>query len=87
MLSCQLLKNTKRLGSTSAAPIYLHKEVTLPGKSVVPSDVTTPSDLTDKPIVCSLLNANEKRDYLVKLTLQKIHMGGVEIRKKVQEVF
>jgi hypothetical protein len=42
------------------------------------SDGTTPSDLTDKPIVWSLINANGKRDCLV-----KNHLGVVEIRREI----
>jgi hypothetical protein len=78
MLSYQLLKNAKRLGSISLAPSYLPEEVACPAKTVVSSDVSTSSDLTEKPIIRSLIDANGKTHYLVKLILQKIHLGVVE---------
>jgi len=75
MLSYQLLKNAKCLGSTSLAPSYLPEEVACPAKTVVSSDVSTPSDLTEKPIIRSLVDANGKTHYLVKFDITKDPSG------------
>jgi hypothetical protein len=82
MLSYQLLKNAKPLGSTSVAPAYLPKEVACPGKTMVSSDVSTPSDLTEKPIIQSLIDANGKMHYLIKFDITKDHLGIVEQRRE-----
>jgi len=67
ILSYQLLKNAKQLGSSNcSAPTYLPEIVQLPGKSVVSSDLSTPTEINDKPIVRSMQDANGKTHYLVK---------------------
>jgi hypothetical protein len=60
----------------------LPEEVTLHGKSVVSSDVSTPSDLTDKPIVGSLIDANGKTHYLVKFDITKEPSGHCRPKKR-----
>jgi hypothetical protein len=82
MLSLQLLKNAKRQGSTSLAPSYLPEEVACPGKTVVSSDVSTPSDLTEKPIIRSLIHANGKTHYLVKFDITKDPSGSCRTKKR-----
>ena len=82
MLSYQLLKNAKPLGSTSVAPAYLPKEVACPGKTMVSSDVSTPSDLTEKPIIWSLVDANGKMHYLVKFDITKDPSGCYRTKKR-----
>jgi len=82
MLSYQLLKNAKRLGSTSLAPSYLPEEVACPAMTMVSSDVSTPSDLTDKPIIRSLVDANGKTHYLVKFDVTKDPSGRCRTKQR-----
>jgi len=82
MLSYQLLKNVKHLGSTSLTPSYLPEEVACPGKTVVSSDISTPSDLTEKPIIWSLVDANGKMHYLVKFDITKDPSGRCRTKKR-----
>jgi hypothetical protein len=49
---------------------------------VVSSDVSTPSDLTEKPIIRSLVDANGKTHYLVKFDITKDPSGRCRTKQR-----
>ena len=80
ILSFQLLKNAKRLAS-STTPHFFPEEVQLPGKTVV-SDLSYPSDFSDKPVVQALQDAMGKTHYLVKYDVTRDPSGRCRTKKR-----
>jgi len=79
--SYQLLKNAKCLGSSLLTPTFLPEEVQLPQKSVASSDLSAPTDFSDKPIIRSLTDYNGKTHYLVKYDVIRDPLGHCRTKK------
>ena len=80
MLSYQLLKKSKILASSTTSR-FMPEEVQLPEKTFV-SDLSSPSDFSDKPVIRALQDAMGKTHYLVKYDVTRDPSGRCRTKKR-----